>query len=53
MEKWYICESMSLCVVPVLIVPKNNGIWRMCVDCRAINNIILKYRISFLGLMTC
>jgi len=43
-SKGYIREGMNLCVVPVLLVPKKDGTWRICVHCRLINNIMVKYR---------
>jgi len=44
MEKGWVRESLSLCSMPVIIIPKKDRSWRMYVDCRAINNITIKYK---------
>ena len=43
-SKGQVKESMIPCAELVLIVPKKDGMWGMCVNCQAINNFMVKIR---------
>ena len=43
-EKGHIRPSSSPCRSPIILARKKDGIWRLCIDYRALNKITVKNR---------
>ena len=43
-DNGHVRERLSPCVIPVILVPKKDGSFRLCSNCRPINAITVRYR---------
>ena len=44
LQKGHIQPISSPCGIPVVLVQKKDGTWRLCIDYRALNKIVVQYR---------
>jgi hypothetical protein len=42
LQKWHIRPKSSPCGIPVVLVQKKDGTWRLCIDYKALNKITVK-----------
>ena len=47
LDKGIIRPSTSPCGSPIVLIPKKDGTWRMCVDFGALNKVSIKNRYPF------
>ena len=44
LQKGHIRPSSPPCGIPIVLVQKKDGTWRLCIDCRVLNKITVQNR---------